>query len=118
MPDPRRGEIWYIYTPGLPRDPHQLRPGLVISDDTRNRRRDDLLVIPVFSTARLGPTRVALRAGTGGIDHDSALFCEEISTIDRDFFVDGPLGPPVPESILQSTLRAVRRALGEVIPEP
>jgi hypothetical protein len=54
----------------------------------------------------------------GGVPHDSVLFCEEITTMHRDFLSDGPLGSPVPEELLEQVLRAVRRALGEVIPEP
>ena len=115
---PRRGEIWSVYTPGQPDDPHQPRPALVISEDVRNRTRDDLVVIPIFSRARLGPTRVPLAAGEGGIDHESVLYCEEITTIDRDFLRRGPFGPRVRISVLDAVLRAVRRALGEVVPEP
>lgn len=114
---PRRGEIWLAYTPGQPRDPHQPRPVLVVSADVRNRLRDDVIVIPVFSRGRLGPSRVFLPEGAGGIRHDSVLFCEEITTIDREFLVDGPLGDPVPDDVLDEVLRAVRRALGEVVPE-
>ena len=105
-------------TPGQPDDPHQPRPALVISENVRNRLRDDLVVIPVFSSGRLGPTRVALTAGTGGLPHDSILFCEEPTTIDRDFLARGPLGSTVPPELMDKVLRAVRRALGEVVPEP
>ncbi len=99
MPDrpPRRGEIWLAYTPGQPRDPHQPRPVLVISEDIRNRNRDDLLVIPIFSGGRAGPTRIPIGAGSGGISHDSILFCEQITSIHHDFLADGPLGEVVPE---------------------
>ncbi len=115
---PRRGEIGSVYTPGQPDDPQQPRPALVMSDNVRNRLTDDVIVIPIFSAGRLGPTHVALPVGTGGIRHDSVLFCEEITTLDRDFLQRGPLGPPVPDAVLQQVLRAVRRALGEVVPEP
>ena len=115
---PHQGEIWYVYTPGQPDDPHQPRPALVISEDIRNRLTDDVLVVPVFTTGRLGPTRVWLPTGAGGIAHDSVLFCEEITTIDKDFLAPGPLGPPVPELVLWAARRGVRRALGEVVPEP
>ena len=115
---PRRGEIWLVHTPGQPDDPHQPRPALVVSEDIRNRLTDDLVVVPIFSAGRLGPTRVPIAAGTGGIAHDSVLFCEEITTIDRDFLPAGPLGPLVTDSLLRQAPRAMRRALGEVIPEP
>lgn len=108
---PRRGEIWYIHTPGQPVDPHQPRPGLVISGDIRNRRRDHLIVVPIYSAGPLGPTRVPLSQGTGGIDHDSVLFCEELATIDRYFLADGPLGPPVSEGLLDLVVAAINIAV-------
>src|SRR5438128_1619596 len=46
---PVRGELWFAYTPGQPRDPHQPRPVLVISADVRSRYRDDVVVIPIFA---------------------------------------------------------------------
>jgi mRNA interferase MazF len=82
----------------------------------RNRIRDDLIVVPVFSTGRLGPTRVALPAGSGGLRRDSVVFCEEITTIDRDFLARGPVGTLRPE-LVASIVRGVRRAVGEVVPE-
>ena len=107
-----------MYTPGQPDDPHQPRPALVVSDEVRNSMRDDLIVVPMFSTGRAGPTRVSLSAGTGNLPHDSVLFCEEITTIDRDFLADGPLGLPVGTAKLQEVVRAIRRAIGDVVPEP
>jgi mRNA-degrading endonuclease toxin of MazEF toxin-antitoxin module len=64
---PRRGEIWLVETPNMPVDPHQPRPGLVVSEDRRNRRAEHIIVVPIFSSERTGPTRVRIRAGTGGI---------------------------------------------------
>ena len=43
-----------VYIPGQPDDPHQPRPALVISEDVRNRLTDDVIVVPIFSTGRLG----------------------------------------------------------------
>ena len=107
-----------VYTPGQPDDPHQPRPALVVSEDVRNRLRDDLVVIPLFSLGRLGPTRVSVPARTGGLRNPGILFCEEITTIDRDFLYRGPLGPRLARPVLDAVVRAVRRALGEVVPEP
>lgn len=115
---PHRGEIWFVYTPGQPDDPHQPRPALVVSADARNRVSDDIVFVPIFSRGRPGPTRVPIHSGTGGIRQDSVLFCEEITTLDHDFIARGPLGPPAPETLLQQVIRAVRRALGEAVPEP
>lgn len=114
---PRRGEIWSVQTPGRPEDPHQPRPALVVSADVRNRLMPHAIVIPVYSSGASGPTRVELPAGTGGLRRDSVLFCDEISTIDRDFFQRGPWGGKVGDDVMNAVLRAVRRALGEVVPE-
>lgn len=115
---PRRGEIWIVRTPGQPDDPRQPRPALVVSEDIRNRVRDDLIVVPAFSAGRMGPTRVAAAAGAGGLSRDSVLFCEEITTIDRDFLHRGPLGFRMPAGLMEAVARAIRRAVGEVVPEP
>jgi hypothetical protein len=45
------------------------------------------------------------------VERDSVLFCEEITTIDRDYLDTGPLGPVVPESLLAQILLAVHHAL-------
>lgn len=108
---PRHGEIWRAYTPGQPDDPHQPRPVLIVSVNTRNRLTDDVIVVPIFSQGRLGPTRVPIAAGIGGLAHDSVLFCEEITTLDRDYLEAGPLGPPVTEELLDLVLLGIHNAL-------
>jgi mRNA interferase MazF len=79
---------------------------------------DDLIVVPLFSSGRPGPTRVAIPAGAGGVPHDSIAFCEEITTIDRDFLRRGPLGEPIPSQLVEQVVRAIRRAIGEIVAEP
>jgi mRNA-degrading endonuclease toxin of MazEF toxin-antitoxin module len=115
---PRRGEIWLVDTPHQPDDPHQPRPSLIVSVDARNLRSPTVSIVPIFSAARLGPTRVPIRAGIGGIIHDSVLACEQLATLNKRFVVDGPLGGIVSLSLLGRVNRAIRRALGEVVPEP
>jgi mRNA-degrading endonuclease toxin of MazEF toxin-antitoxin module len=107
-----------IETPNQPDDPHQPRPGLIVSDDDRNRRADDVIAVPLFTSRRPGPTRVPIRAGVAGIDHDSMLYCDEIVTLHQGFLIDGPLGGTASLSLLGRVNRAIRRALGEVVPEP
>ena len=114
----RRSQLWWVRLPGQPDDPHQPRPALVVSTDARNRVTDDVIVVPVFSRGALGPTRVALPVGTGGIPRDSVLFCDEVTTLDIDFLTDGPLGDAVPDAILAAVVRGIRRAIGETVPEP
>lgn len=111
---PMRGEIWRVYTPGQPTDPHQPRPALVVSVDARNQREDDVVVVPIFTRGELGPTRVPIRGGVGGLEHDSVLFCEEITTLDMDYLEEGPLGEPVPKSLMHRVIRGIRIALGDI----
>jgi len=111
---PLRGEIWNVFTPGQPTDPHQPRPALVISVDERNQAADDVVIVPIFTRGAIGPTHLRISGGTGGLPHDSVIFCEEITTLDLDFLDEGPLGERVPESLLRRVIRAVRIAIGDV----
>lgn len=77
----------------------------------------DVIIVPLFSRGRPGPTRVAVPARVGGLAHDSIAFCEEITTVDRDFLGQGPLGSRVATQVMDAVVRAVRRAIGEVVPE-
>ena len=104
--------MWLAYTPGQPDDPHQPRFVVVVSADARNRVADDLIVVPMFSQGRLGPTRVAVPSGSTGILWESVLFCEEITTIHESFLEDGPRGR-VSNEVLEAVVLAVRRAIGD-----
>lgn len=112
---PLRGQIWFVWTPGQPFDPHQPRRALILSDDERNTRTDDVTVVPIFSRGRPGPTHDSIPRGPWGLDHDSILFCEEITTLHLDFLVEGPLGTTVPDGVLHRAIRAVRIGLGDVV---
>lgn len=112
---PLRGQIWHVWTPGQPHDPHQPRRALILSDDERNLYADDVTLIPIFSRGRPGPTHVSIPKGRWGLEHDSVLFCEEITTLHFDFLAEGPLGTLVPDGILHRAVRAVRIGLGDVV---
>ena len=77
-----------------------------------------MTAVPIFSAGRTGPTHVILSPEVGGIPHDGVLFCEELTTIIEDFLADGLAGRPVPDPLLQQVVRAIRRAIGDVILEP
>jgi hypothetical protein len=48
----------------------------------------------------------------GGLPRDSMLFCEELTTIDRAFLGRGPLGPLVPDAMLDRVVAAILIAVG------
>jgi mRNA-degrading endonuclease toxin of MazEF toxin-antitoxin module len=115
---PTRGEIWSVRLPGQPDDPQQPRPALFVSSDVRNRIADDVMVVPIFSRGAAGPTHVRIERGIGGLKRDGVLFCEELTTLDREFLARAPWGAPVPAEVLSAVVRAVRRAVGETVAEP
>jgi len=104
--------VWLAYTPGQPTDPHRPRFVLVVSADVRNRARDHVMVVPIFSTGNLGPTRLVIPAEGTGLGYDSVLFCEELTTVDNDFLADRPRGR-VSTELLEAVVIAMRRALGD-----
>lgn len=90
----------------------------MVSADVRNARRDHVIVAPIFTWGRPSPVRVPLAAGMGGLDHDSMVFCDELATVDLDFLASKhPLGKSVPNRVMVDVVKAVRRALGDVVPE-
>jgi mRNA-degrading endonuclease toxin of MazEF toxin-antitoxin module len=113
VPDLRRGEIWQAYAPGEPGDPHLRRFVLVVSADALNRARGHVLVVPIFSAGNLGPTRLVIPSQGTGLRYDSVLFCEELTTIDKECIEgDKPRGN-VSDELLDAVVVAVRRALGD-----
>jgi hypothetical protein len=46
------------------------------------------------------------------------VFCDEVTTIDRDFLRRGPLGQRLDQTAMDAVVRAIRRAIGEVVPQP
>jgi len=110
---PRRGEIWLV-THDLDDHAAYGRPHLVISAPIVADFADELVVIPIWTNAPDAPTRVRLRAGTGGIRHDSVLMCDQLVRIDQLFVVGrAALGPLVSMDILKEAMYGVRLALGE-----
>jgi mRNA-degrading endonuclease toxin of MazEF toxin-antitoxin module len=86
----------------------------VVSVDERNEAGDDVIVIPIFTRGAVGPTHLPIQRGVGGLDRDSVLFCEEITSLAVEFLSEGPLGEPVPDALLGRVVRAVRIAIGDV----
>lgn len=115
-PFPRRGEIWLVELPNQPSDPHTPRPGLVVSGNVRNRLAGDVLVVPLSASLRPLPTHVLVAAGEGGQHYDSMAKCEQITSLEKGFLVEGPLGPPLADQRMDEVVRAIRRAVGDLVP--
>ena len=74
------------------------------------------MVIPLSTNLRALPTHVLIPAGAGGQRHDSMAKCEQLTTLDKRFLVRGPFAGRVPDPLMHDVVRAIRRAVGEVIP--
>ena len=101
---PKRGEICLF---ALDKE----RPALIVSSDALNRHSLDVCVVPI-STAdhkafRLRPN---LRAGEGGLDRDSWVKCDQVTTVEKAKAVYPPLGALSPAA-LEKMEQAIKLAL-------
>jgi mRNA interferase MazF len=115
VPYPRRSEIWPVLLPNQPSDIHTPRPALVVSIDVRNRLAGDVTVVPLSTTLRPLATHVLLPSGTGGLPRDSMAKCEQVTTLEKRLLGHSPLGEQVPTPVLDAVVRAIRRAIGDVL---
>lgn len=114
-PRPWRGEVWLVDFSNRPNDPHLPRPAVVISIDDRNDFSDSVLAIPISDEARgkLLPTHVFLPKGGGsGLTKDSRALCEQIASLDKNCFVEGPIGN-LHSTVLNSLVQALYKSVVE-----
>src|SRR5690349_13299564 len=113
-PSPRsaqRGEIWLVnFDPTIGHEQAGRRPGLVISNTRYNSGRSDLIVVlPLTSTIRALPTRVAVAPPEVRMVSD--ILCDQIRAIAIQR-LERPLGSVAPGTLLQ--VEAALRALLEL----
>ena len=110
---PWRGEVWRVNFSNRPNDPHLPRPAVVISNDLRNDFSNSVLAIPISDAERGAnplPTHVFLLKGTGGLTKDSRALCEQVASLEKDCFVEGPIG-----KLASATLNALVQALNRAV---
>ncbi|MEP6963141.1 MAG: type II toxin-antitoxin system PemK/MazF family toxin [Acidobacteriota bacterium] len=101
---PKRGEICLF---ALDKE----RPALVISSDILNRHALDVCVIPLTTAEhRAFRLRPKLRAGEAGLDRDSWVKCDQVTTVDKRRVVYPALGV-VSRASMQRVEAAVLDAL-------
>ena len=88
---------------------------MVISNDLRNDYSESVLAIPISGEERgkFLPSHVFLPKGTGGLSKDSRALCEQVVSLDKIYFVEGPLGVIAPVT-LTSMVRAINKAVEEL----
>jgi mRNA interferase MazF len=101
---PKRGEICQF---GLDKE----RPAVVISSNALNRHSLDVCVVPLSTVEHKAfSLRPKLRAGEGGLDRDSWIKCDQVSTIEKAKAVYPPLGA-LSQADLEKMGRAIKLAL-------
>lgn len=87
----KRGQIYIAtLTPRSGSEQQGRRPVLVLSHDSFNTTKNwrSIIVVPISTTSRQGPTLIPLPAGTGGLTKDSSALCHQITTLDRSKLSD------------------------------
>ena len=101
---PRRGDVCLF-------DLDKERPALVISTDELNRFSRDVCIVPISKVEhKQFSLRPKLKAGDGGLDYDSWVKCDQVTTLEKDSAVYPSLGFLKPDS-LATVEKAIRIAL-------
>src|SRR5437667_11539359 len=90
LPQPKRGEIWFVKFPSDPPEKNP-RPVVIVSMDARNQhpRAETVLAVPLSTTLRESPTHIRLQPGETGLAEAATSKEEPIRR-----FGSKPLSPP------------------------
>jgi mRNA-degrading endonuclease toxin of MazEF toxin-antitoxin module len=82
LPQPKRGEIWFVKLPTDPPEKHG-RPVVIVSIDARNfhERATTVLVVPLSTTPARLPTHISLTPGETNLQENSTIQSENITTV-------------------------------------
>jgi mRNA interferase MazF len=82
----KRGEIYMAdLDPVVGSEQGSRRPVLIIQNDIGNQYSPTTIIAAITSqlSAKIYPTEVRIKAGSGGLDKDSAVLLNQIKTIDK-----------------------------------
>ncbi len=82
----KRGQVYIAnLAPRSGSEQQGRRPVIILSHDSFNLTPNwrSIIVVPVSTTSRYGPTVIPLEAGAGGLKKDSVALCHQITTLDR-----------------------------------
>ena len=101
---PRRGEVCLI-------ELDKQRPAVILSSDSLNRYSLDVCVLPISkSQHKAFSLRPRLKAGDGGLNHDSWVKCDQPTAVEKILVIYPPLGTLSAPS-MQRVESAVKAAL-------
>ena len=108
---PRRGELWLAdFDPVVGREQGGVRPALILSTDTFNAGRNELVAaMPLTTQLRGWPLHVPISPPEGGLHRPSVIMCEQMRFLSRAR-LDHWLGKVKPAT-LQAVMVVLRRLL-------
>ena len=90
------------------------RPALVVSTDALNRFSLDLCIVPISkSEHKQFSLRPKLKAGEGGLDYDSWVKCDQVTTVEKSLAVYPAIG-----FLTQEKLRIVEAGMRTALELP
>ena len=114
LPQPKRGEIWFVKFPSDPPEKNP-RPVVIVSVEARNQhpRAETVLVVPLSTTLRDSPTHIRLQPGETGLREPCDIQAENISTIRKQTLQPSRTAlRRLGESTLREIARSVVRGMG------
>lgn len=90
----KRGEVWLVdLQPRSGSEQQGRRPAIVISHDALNSVETwrSIVIVPISTSKRQAKrhlTTVPLPAGEGGLQRDSIALCHQVTTLDRNKFIE------------------------------
>ncbi|MFL6315056.1 MAG: type II toxin-antitoxin system PemK/MazF family toxin [Terriglobales bacterium] len=104
---PRRGDVCLF-------DLDKERPALVVSTDALNRFSLDLCIVPISKIEhKQFSLRPKLKAGEGGLDFESWVKCDQVTTVEKERAVYPALG-----FLTQENLRKVESSIRTALELP